>query len=63
MTAAEEAGAAERRRRTKENLAVRRMIDVLGWAANLPAARFEDARCTIADTRESAVVALRRVAR
>lgn len=56
-------GQVERRSQTKANLAVRRMIDVLEWAVAVPAARYGDTRRAIADTRRSALAALRRTAR
>jgi hypothetical protein len=62
MSSAREHAQVERRRQTKGNLAVRRMIDVLGWATAVPTARYGDARRAIDDTRESALAALRRVA-
>lgn len=49
----------ERRRTGPQNAAIRRMIDVLEWASELPPDRVDDLRAVARDTRRGAVSALR----
>lgn len=49
----------ERRRRTPENRAVRRSLDALDWAAELPPGRQEEGRETLRRAHQEVVAALR----
>lgn len=49
----------DRRRLTQRNVAIRRMIEVLGWAAAVPPARQDDARGVMRGARSDAIAALR----
>jgi len=49
----------ERRRATPQNRAVRRTIEVLGWAAALPPQRHEEGRHVLRQAQDDAITALR----